>query len=83
MLLEVDNKGTAGFCYNWSVTDPTRHIEVKQYILCDLNKAGLLNAKWKSDDAITSDLFTTNLICLLFENMVANSMERMSTIYNN
>ena len=42
MVLEVDNKGAVDFCSNWSVAGRTGHVELKQYYLRELKKAGTL-----------------------------------------
>ena len=67
MTLEIDNKGSVDFCNNWSVAGRTRHIEVKQYFLCDLKELGILKVVWKSGEQMNSDIFTKNLEGPLFE----------------
>ena len=61
MKLYVDNKGAKDMCNNWSVGGQTRHIEVKQYFLCDLKEEGLIVVDWRSGASMPLDMFTKNL----------------------
>eukprot|EP00957_Ditylum_brightwellii_P132688 10117733-Ditylum_brightwellii.AAC.1 len=67
MILYVDNKGANDFGHNWSVGGRTRHIEVKQYFLRKLRKAGIIECRWKSGNKMRSDIFIKNCPGLLFE----------------
>eukprot|EP00957_Ditylum_brightwellii_P104331 7946765-Ditylum_brightwellii.AAC.1 len=50
MILYIDNKGVNDSMYNWSVRGRTRHINVKQYFLHKLCKAGIIECRWKIGD---------------------------------
>ena len=46
MVLKADNKGAVDIANNWSIGGRTRHIEVKQYFICDLKAKGILVVNW-------------------------------------
>ena len=61
MKLRIDNSGADDLIHNWSIGGRTRHIEVKQYFLRELNEAGIIETVWESTDNMTSDVLTNNL----------------------
>eukprot|EP00957_Ditylum_brightwellii_P036948 2796796-Ditylum_brightwellii.AAC.3 len=56
MILYIDNKGSNDFVHNWSVGGRTRHIKVKQYFLCELHEAGIVECHWKRGSEMQSDI---------------------------
>ena len=45
MILEMDNKGAVDLANNWSVGGRTRHVDVRNHFLRDLEYEGLLVVK--------------------------------------
>ena len=56
MILEVDNKGAADLCNNWSVGGRTRHVSVKQFFLRDLKEAGIIKVAHKAGEEMASGI---------------------------
>jgi len=62
MILEMDNKGAIDLVNNFSVGGRTRHIETRQYYLRELKNEGILAMKWISNEKMSSDIFTKNVV---------------------
>ena len=45
MVLEVDNKGAVHLANNWSASGCTRHIDVRQYFLREMEEKNLIVVK--------------------------------------
>ena len=67
MILNVDNKGAKDLCDNWSVGGRTRHVEVKQFFLRELEESKIINTNWIPGEEMRSDIYTKNLPGPLFE----------------
>jgi len=61
MILECDNKGTIDLSRNWSVGGRTRHVDVRLYMLRDLNEDKIIQMKWVKGEQNSADLGTKNL----------------------
>ena len=42
MVLEMDNSGAVDIANSWSVGSRMRHVDVRNYFLCELKDQGLL-----------------------------------------
>ena len=67
MLLEMDNKGAVDLANNWSVGGRTRHVDVRNYFLRDVEDDGLLIIGHVSGEDNDADIFTKNTACPIFE----------------
>ena len=67
MILNVDNKRAKDLCDNWSVGGRTRHVEVKQFFLRELEESKIINTNWIPGEEMRSDIYTKNLPGPLFE----------------
>ena len=70
MILKIHNKGAVDLTHNWNVGGRTRHVEVRQNVLRDLNRDGIILSKWIPGDNNSSDMFTENLGGPLFEKYI-------------
>jgi hypothetical protein len=67
MILNVDNKRAKDLCDNWSVGGRTRHVEVKQFFLRELEESKIINTNWIPGEEMRSDIYTKNLPGPIFE----------------
>ncbi len=62
MILECDNKGTVDLSHNWSVGGRTRHVDVRLYMLRDLNEDKIIQMKLIKGEENSAFLGTKNLV---------------------
>ena len=67
MVLEMDNRGAVDLANNWSVGGRTRHIDVKNYFIRELNDQGILVVKHVAGDSNDAYIFTKNTTTGVFE----------------
>ena len=67
IIIEIDNKGCIDLINNWSVLVCIRYIDIKKNFICKLKEQNIIKAIWKARENNNSDLFTKNLLGLLFE----------------
>ncbi len=61
MILQCDNKGTIDLSKNWSTGGRTRHVDVRMYMLRDLNEQKIIQMEWVDGNENSADLGTKNL----------------------
>ena len=70
MTLEMDNSGAVDIANSWSVGGRTWHVDLWNYILCELKNQGLLIIKHFAGDDNDADIFTKNVMSAVFNRQV-------------
>ncbi len=70
MVLEMDNSGAVDIANSWSVGNRTRHVNVRNYFLCELKDKGLLVIKHIAGEQNDADIFTKNVTPAIFDRHV-------------
>jgi hypothetical protein len=61
MILEIDNKGTVELANNWSIGGCTRHVDIRQCFLREVNEFKVIDIRWIKGLENKADAFTKNL----------------------
>ncbi len=63
MILEMDNKGAVNLGNNWSVGGQTRHVDVRQCFLRELEvkESKIMDFRWIKGTENEADVFMKNL----------------------
>ena len=67
MIVYSDDKGAVDLANGWSVTDNTKHMEVRTMFLRELKESGTILVKWISTHANEADIFTKNVESSTFQ----------------
>ena len=67
MILEIDNQGGVDMAKRRACNGRTKHMQVREMWLSELNEKGIIKVKWTSGDNNETDMQTKNLAGPLFE----------------
>ena len=61
MKLTLDNKGAVDLAQNWSSGGRTRHADIKEHFLRELNKLKLIETQWTPGNGNRADMLSKNV----------------------
>jgi len=67
VIIRVDNKGTVDLANGWSTGANLKHVEVRQFFICDLREEAVLRFEWIPRAENESDIFTKNTTSQVFQ----------------
>jgi hypothetical protein len=70
MVLEMDNSGAVDIANSCSVGGRTRHVNVRNYFLCELKDQGLIVIRHIAGESNDADIFTKNVTSAVFDKHV-------------
>ncbi len=57
----MQQQSTINLSIKWSTGERTRHVDIRMYMLCDLNEQKLIQMEWVDGNKNSTDLGTKNL----------------------
>ncbi len=57
----MQQQSTIDLSIKWSTGERTRHVDIRMYMLCDLNEQKLIQMEWVDGNKNSADLGTKNL----------------------
>ena len=66
MVLEMDNSGAVDIANSWSVSERTRHMDVRNNFLHELKDQGLIFVKHIPGDSNVAGICTKNVTAMIF-----------------